>query len=219
MKRRKFVVFTTICILSLMTSCDISAVILGNSNTAQSGDLLFQDTFSDSTGGWDTWVENSSIIDYNTSGLRFYINEPHYNFWSRPKKEFRDVLVDVLATKVSGPDDNNFGLICRYKNRDNFYSFLISSDGYFGIMKVTDGQHELLSAQKLQYSEIIHQGGATNRLQAECNGSNLIFSVNGQKLAVVQDSDIPSGGIGLIAGTYDIPGVDILFDNFIVYQP
>ena len=96
---------------------------------AAPGEVLFSDTFSDDSGGWNTWTDNNSIVDYNSGGLRFYINEKDYNFWSRPQNDFQDVIVEVLATRISGTDDNHFGVICHYENRDNYYALVISSDG------------------------------------------------------------------------------------------
>ena len=95
---------------------------------------------------------------------------------------------------------------------------MISSDGYYGIIKILDGSYHLLNDHTLQYSEAIKQGGETNQIQALCSGSELTLKVNGEELASVQDSDISSGGVGLISGSYDTPGVDILFDNFVVYK-
>jgi hypothetical protein len=47
----------------------------------------------------------------------------------------------------------------------------------------------------------------------------LILWVNGQKLSVVRDGDFLHGDVGVIAGTNENAGVDILFDNFVVYNP
>ena len=47
-----------------------------------------------------------------------------------------DLKIDVDATKNSGQDDNDFGVICRYvKSNDvaSFYQFMVTSDGYVGI--------------------------------------------------------------------------------------
>ncbi len=202
-----------------MAGCDPTARIRYLFDPPQSGDILFEDDFS-LAGSWDVWNDTQSIVDYNSGGLRFYVNQPNYEYWSRPKRDFQDVLIDVDSTKVSGPDDNHFGVICRYKNRENFYAFLISSDGYFGIMKVIDNQYQLISHEQMEYSEVIQQGdGAQNQIKVECNGPNLSLSVNDQKLAVAYDTDFEWGGAGLIVGTYDMVGVDILFDNFLIRQP
>jgi hypothetical protein len=65
----------------------------------------------------------------------------------------------------------------------------------------------------------VRQGNATNHIQAECNGSTLRLVVNGQQLAETTDSDFTSGDAGLLAGSFENPGTDILFDNFIVREP
>jgi len=39
------------------------------------------------------------------------------------------------------------------------------------------------------------------------------------KIDEVKDTELVSGDVGLIAGTYNEPGTDIRFDNFIVRQP
>jgi hypothetical protein len=38
-------------------------------------------------------------------------------------------------------------------------------------------------------------------------------------VAVTDDSAFRSGDAGLIAGTFDEGGVEISFDNFVVYKP
>ena len=71
----------------------------------------------------------------------------------------------------------------------------------------------------MQPSEAIQQGGAQNTIRADCVGSTLSLYVNGQKLDEVQDTEFASGDVGLIAGSFDTPGTDIHFDNFVVTKP
>jgi hypothetical protein len=73
--------------------------------------------------------------------------------------------------------------------------------------------------EKMQTSDVIRQGQATNRIRATCNGSLLGLSVNGYDLVEVEDVDFTAGDVGLIAGTFETPGTDILFDNFKVLKP
>ena len=71
----------------------------------------------------------------------------------------------------------------------------------------------------MQRSDQIKTGADVNNLRADCNGDTLAFYVNGFKLAEVQDSTLTHGDLGLLAGTFDQPGVDIVFDNFVVLKP
>ncbi|MBI9045439.1 MAG: hypothetical protein JEZ06_13190 [Anaerolineaceae bacterium] len=184
-----------------------------------SGQAIYWDDFSDSSSGWETWNHNGAGVAYETGGLRFMVHEQYFDQWSRPGQIFDDLKVEVLSTKLSGPDNNNFGLICRYQDDKNFYAFLISSDGYHGIIKATEGHYEIISGGELRYSEVVLQGDAPNYLQAECVGDQLSFFVNGEMMSNVQDSDFSKGDVGLFAGTYEGSSVDILFDNFVVYAP
>jgi hypothetical protein len=129
------------------------------------------------------------------------------------------VIIEVDATKVAGPDDNDFGVICRYQDENNFYFFEISSDGYYSVGKYKENQLELIGMQQMQTSDAIRQGQATNRIRASCIGSLLSLSVNGHKLIEVEDIEFSTGDVGLIAGTFETPGTDILFDNFTVIKP
>jgi hypothetical protein len=127
------------------------------------------------------------------------------------------VGIDVDATKAGGPDKNEFGVICRYQDANNYYRFMISSDGYAVITRIKDGQRSYLSADKMQPSDAIHQGAATNHIRADCAGTTLTLEINQQKVASATDTSFSSGDVGLVAGTYETPGVNILFDNFSAY--
>lgn len=192
---------------------------LAASSAASSGDVLFQDDFSNPNSGWDVWSEGGSSVLYEEGGLRFRVNQSHFDFWSRPGKHYDNVCLAVNTTKLGGPDNNDFGLMCRYQDKENYYAFLVGSDGYQGIVKVQEGVYSILSGENLQYSEVIRQGSATNKIQAECIGTSLLLIVNGEPVAAVQDAQFGSGEIGLIAGTFETPGVDILFDDFVATEP
>ena len=209
----------SIIIWIIIAACSLDVYLpFGNQNYV-SGDLLFQDDFSNTDSGWDTWYENGSMIAYQEGGLRFFVNESHYDYFSSPGKVFDNVKIDVDATRLDGPDDNDFGLICRFQDGNNFYAFLIGSDGYTGILKVLNGNYIMISADGMEFSSSIVSGRNVNHLTALCTGSNLVFWVNGEKLYDIQDSDFARGDVGLIAGTREVPGVDIFFDNFTVFMP
>ncbi len=186
---------------------------------AQSGDVLFWDDFSNPDSGWDTWSDDGSLVAYQDGGLRIFIAQPHYDYWSRPGRRFEEVRLAVEAVKLDGADDNHFGLLCGYQDARNYYSFLISSDGYAGIVKVKDGAAQIISDAVMTYSEVIRQGDATNFIGADCDGGVLVMHVNGFRLFETSDSDYRGGEIGVIAGSYRFPGVDILFKNFVASKP
>ena len=185
------------------------------SNTPAPGTLLFHDDFSDPTSGWRLWTSEDAVIDYADETLQFLINKPNYDYWSLPGKSYADVVLAVDATLVGGPMDNDYGILCRMQDDYNFYAFLISSDGYGGIIKVKDGLYQVLNSETgLEYGDMIAQGQATNAIRADCTGSTLTLYVNHTKFLEVTDNDFQAGDVGLMAGSYSQPGVDIRFDNF-----
>ena len=220
--KNRYHILTVVLILTIITlACQFGSDTSGNSTPeSEITEVLFQDDFSDNSGNWYTFVDDSGITDYENEGFRITINETNAYHWTNPDMEFTDTLIEVEATKLGGPEENDFGIICRYQDENNFYFFTISSDGYFGIAKIVDGTESLVGMEELGFDEeAINAGESTNLVGAECVGTTLTLFANGKKLAEASDSDFSSGDIGLIASTYEESGTDILFDNLKVWLP
>ncbi len=190
-----------------------------NQSAEVPSDVLFQDDFSDPSSGWDRVNEVEGITDYANGVYRILVSTENTDVWANPGLNFSDAIAEVEATKVGGPDDNDLGLICRYQDESNFYFFIISSDGFYGIARVLDGEQELVGLDNMEYSEAINQGNSTNLLRAECVGETLTLFVNDQQVFQTTDTQFSSGDVGLIAGTFEVAGADIHFDNFVVRRP
>lgn len=187
---------------------------------AQPGSILFQDDFASNTNQWDVWSGNDgSKVVIEDQTLHIVVQELQYDYWSLASGEYSDTRMDVTAAKLGGSDDNDFGIICRYQDKDNYYALLISSDGYAGILKVKHGDYTLLGTGFMEYNENIRKGDAVNLLRAECIGNSFTLYANGTKLIEALDTDMQQGRVGVIAGTTNSAGTSIYFDNFIVYQP
>ncbi len=194
------------------------------STPAPKAKILFQDDFSDTGSGWDRVKDdNGSLTDYVDGRYRILVNEDQTDIWANPGKNFDgDVVVSVDAVRNSGPEDNDFGVICRYQDADNYYFFVISNDGYAAIGKVVNGEQKLLNKEgKMVPSDKLPQGkGVTYHIVASCIGDVLTLTVNGKRIMTVKDGSLaPTGDVGLLAGTFDKKGTDILFDNFVVRRP
>jgi hypothetical protein len=185
----------------------------------QSG-VLFSDDFSDTSSGWDQVDEASKVTDYANGGYRMWLTDTQYDIWANPYKNFSGyVSVEVDATLVAGPENNDFGIQCNYQDVDNFYFGLISSDGYAVIGKVEAGSSTYLSADQMQPVAGINSGSTPNRIRFDCNNGELTLYANGNQVAyVAYDSSFTGGDVGLQVGTFDQGGVDMLFDNFVVTQ-
>jgi hypothetical protein len=220
----RFIVMKSIVLVSVISvliwfqaACVMTPAI--GEEIASSGAVLFKDDFSDPNSGWMQGEDEFGKTEYLDGSFRILVNSDVTGKVSIPRLFFTDVIVEVDATKVAGPDDNDYGIICCYQDDNNFYFLEISSDGYYSIGKYKENQLQLLGMEQMQTSDVIRQGQATNRIQATCIGSVLSLSVNGQKLFETEDVDFSAGDVGLIAGTFETPGTDILFDNFKVIKP
>lgn len=183
---------------------------------------LFSDDFTDPLSGWDRFQNDTGVTDYSNVGYLIYIRKANIIKWANPSGPFpNNVRIEVDASMAAGPEDNAFGLICRYQDPDNFYYFYISSDGFGGIGRKQAGQYNIISSSdgSLQQINGVNLGVAANHLRADCIDSTLTLYVNETQVAETTDSSFPAGNVGVIARTYDEGGTDIRFNNFNVYRP
>jgi len=189
--------------------------------------VLYKDDFTDTSTGWPSISDTDGITDYDAGAYRIRVDTigsggQGMDMWSHPGQDLRgDVRVEVDATKIGGPDNNDMGVLCRYTKTDgafNFYYFMITSDGYIGIAKMKNSNSELISAKEMTESSAIKKT-STNHIRADCIGNKLTLYVNDEQVASATDSDFTGGDIGVIAGTFDTPGTDIHFTHFIVTKP
>jgi hypothetical protein len=215
----KRIIFSLLLVILLSACSVLDSVFPKTTEIPPSGTVLFSDTFSSAESGWDTWNQNGSYVIYQADGLRFFVDKPHLDFYSKPGYTFRDVRIEVEAIKIGGPDNNTFGVICRMQDEKNFYAFVISSDGYAGIIKVVEGDYLLINSESMEFAPSVRQGEAINYLVVTCQYNFLKLDINGENQFSIQDNSFTQGDVGLIAGSFEEPGVDIFFDNLTVFQP
>jgi hypothetical protein len=182
------------------------------------GTVLFQDDFTSTATGWDRLQDPRYDADYVEGSYRIVIHESNLNVWSTPGLELRDVIIRASAVKTAGPDDNSFGLLCRYRNPNNFYFLLVSSDGYAGIGQVLDGKREMLTGDAMLPSPAGPLSGDV-LVEASCVADSLALKVD--EILIVQASSqaLAEGDVGVIAATYGQGGLEVRFDDFAVVQP
>jgi hypothetical protein len=204
----------------LLSACQSSPIPgLISELVARPGDALFWDDFSGTSGNWPQVAGANGSLGVVLGAYRIQVLSTHYEVVATPGRAFRDVQVEADATRQAGPLQNLFGLVCRSSHAKEFYFFAISSDGYYALGKNINGQTTLLGQEMMAYNANIIQGDNSNHLRLDCIGQTLTGSVNGQVIASSTDADLTSGEAGLLAGALDTPGVDVVFDNFVIYKP
>jgi hypothetical protein len=157
---------------------------------------------------------------------------------------FRDFDLQVTTIAESGPLNNSFGVVFRQLDPQTYYTFYISSDGYYSVWYESAEASTRLSDWIA--SDVIQQGvdGARNTIRVIADGDTFSFLVNGQQLDLcipddpagqstmaagecvdgslqptLTDTRLPYGQIGLILAPIASGEQAIAFDNVVVRSP
>jgi hypothetical protein len=180
--------------------------------------LPWADDFSNPASGWRAESDSSAEVGYSDGGMRILVKVPNSLAWASAGRALSDLYLTVEATQIAGPDDNEYGVMARMQDPQHFYRFSISGDGYYLVSKY-DGQEWKPLGTDWTPSDAIHPGAATNLLGVVCQGAQLTFLVNGVQLAQVEDKSYSRGDIGLYAGSFFEPNVEVQFDSLRVEKP
>lgn len=186
------------------------------------GALFFDDFREDQDCGWILYNRSGASVEREGETLRLTTSQPGQIWWTNAGRNFDDLILTADIQHIDGPRDNAYGLICRYQSSENFYVFLISSDGYYAIGKYQSGNTQinyLNEGGEYVFSEAIDQESGINHVRASCIGNELSLSVNGVLLESVSDPTFVTGDIGLAASTFEPGALEIAYDNVRAIAP
>ncbi len=186
------------------------------------GGTLLQDDFSDPNSGWEIGDYAEGNVGYGDGFYYVTAEREGGAMWGLANQDFADVVIDVDATQVSAPpnDNNAYGVKCRVQpggTGGDGYALMISGDGFYSIQIIQEGDYDALVAWTA--SDAINQGNATNHIRAVCEETYLALYVNGQLLAEADDATYMSGDISLMAATLEPEMTEVHFDNIVVTTP
>ena len=129
--------------------------------------------------------------------------------WSAMNFAFDNFVLDVEASKVAGPDDNGVFVVFRMEDRENYYRFDVSSDGFYSLFKTRGGVPEIVS--DFAPSDAIVTGSGLNRIRIIAEGDTFRFLVNDTPLPLCVNSDPAVQPIPLYQdGTLDCLGGELV---------
>lgn len=209
----------TVSVLSLSAACASPTP-----TPLPPGGVILQDDFSDVNSGWDRHVGSEITTDYTDGRYVITVEQVNVDAWGLAGLDLNDMQITAEAAYVDGPLDNAFGVVCRYSrvnDQNNFYFFLVSSDGYYAMGKVVQDERTFLNPARdfEPLNALTGDPAALINLQATCQGRTLQFTVNGTPVGGFEDDALTHGDVGLIAGTFNEVGIQIAFDNVRVTQP
>lgn len=245
-KRNRVFIGSIAGLIMLACACPVSGLIPGGGETPTPGlpfvpvteeppateavvpsNVFFSDDFSGSSDEMETYSGETGDAGVENGVYVVRTRDSNTWEWGRSASEFTDTVVDVDATVVSAPSNNNngFGVYCRVAQSDDGsidgYMLAISADGFYSIQIFTPDEFKTLV--DWTKSGAIKQGSQTNHIRATCSGSELTLEVNGTLVgSAATPADGPaSGAIALVAVSFEDaePSTEIHFDNLVVSQP
>ena len=180
---------------------------------------VYQETFDDA----EAWMagegaEADGIISDGSYEMILGADTFDEQFWASGGRNFADAVFEVDATPLEGTEDNGYGMLFRVNpDREDFYLFKVSSDGYVFIALCTEGcvQQQVLVDQDWFESQTVNQGfNTTNNLRVVAVGPELSFFVNDTEVGRAADGTLKNGDIGLFGETFAPGGLRVSFDNF-----
>ena len=215
--RYRIVRFLLLVLLLLLSACSdgtgsAAEVVLP---TLASDAILFQDDFSNPKSGWDRASQGGNSTDYADGKYPITLSTPQQDIWANPYQYFdQDIIVEVDVWQNPSTVQAAYGIICGYSDVNNFYALTIGGGEYVEIFRYQQGKRLTLYSAE-------NQAGIDpeyNHLKAECASSALRLWVNGSLIAEVEALEVPYGDVGLIVSSFDEANVEILFDNFVVWN-
>lgn len=184
----------------------------------RAGEALLQEGFRLDEDRWSMDSTDDARFEILRRSFHITVNKPNWLAWSTYENaELSDFLVQTDVEAIRSTLDGNYGLIFRFRDNDNFYVFRISPRGTYSIMKLVDGEWTALVDWTT--SELIDtEEGAVNRLSVLAEDTFIVVAINGTVVAQTQDSDLASGAVALVGGTYEDPDVEVAFDNVNIWD-
>ena len=177
-------------------------------------ELYVQDDFTDETTGWPVVSEGSVLSGYHPpdyyhvqSGEAEHISTAYFG------GNFDNVGIETNVFVDSTDTENGnfrYGLIAR-RNGDNFYAFTVAPrSNKWAIIKASDAGLKTLDEGSIE--TLANSADNPDNLRVDASGNNLLFSINGELISVLNDSSYANGDIGFYVETFDESRAHIHYD-------
>ncbi len=172
--------------------------------------VVYQDSFTDTPDGW----LNDKNCSFKSDGYHIIGGNACLSP-SNVAPTNADIRVTVKA--VTTGQNTGYGIVLRRATPGNFYTFEITPDGQWGLVKYVNGNGSNVS--DFTSSSAINTGaGASNDLRVVVVGSTFTCYANGTQLGTVTDSTFATGRTGVVNDDTDAKS-EVIFTNFVVAQP
>lgn len=157
----------------------------------------------------------------HTEGYRLQLSGPHQRAWAITERQFDEFELEVTVRSLLPSEDVGYGLIYRYQDPGNFYTFAVGGDGYYTIEVTREGISTAL--RPWQQWPHVRRGAAANRLRVHCQAATCRFYVNDEFTteitAETTDDTFSGGSVGLWGQTFSDRALDVRFESVRLWSP
>jgi hypothetical protein len=183
--------------------------------SADTGELIFQDTF-DTSGPWAVGETEDSNVSVSGGVLLFTHKTPgsfSFRLVGKQSQDFHAEVTTALAKQCASGD--RYGLMFRVLDPSNYYAFVIECDGQYRFLRYVSGAATPIVDWTA--TPAIERGAQSiNTLAVTARGDTFEFSVNGTLLSTASDGIFASGRFGLLVGANATKDFTVVFDNLTV---
>lgn len=139
-------IFSTMAVLAGVYAVLTDIIELPLQET-RAGEFIFVTTFDSFNDEWDVYPgrDSSEIVTDEHDNPRLVVKlgsgQPEDGVYSLLNRKIRDFDLRVTTNQLISDAlyDNRYGVVFRYRDNFNYYSFEVSGDGWYRIIKVEDG--------------------------------------------------------------------------------
>ncbi|WP_460831193.1 hypothetical protein [Lysobacter humi (ex Lee et al. 2017)] len=122
-----------------------------------------------------------------------------------------DVEIGADLFMYAGIGAGASGVVCRFRDHDNYYAFVASGAPGWLILKVQGGKPTPIARGTLPKG--VMPGAVEGRLQARCEGDRLRMAFGGRVVGEARDATFATGKAGLIVMGEAAAGTSATFDD------
>lgn len=166
-----------------------------NKLTEKDPNLIFLDHFENNRKGWLLGETENRSINISDGVYRFKYKKESgtwmtWNDRINQRKDITNYNIEVIIRKISGNNNQGFGIIWNLINNKNFLSIKINGQGQYRVEKVDDGIKSVLVPWI--YNSILNSGNNDNLIEIKQLEKGVEIYINEKKVKSIDL--IPSEG-------------------------
>lgn len=179
------------------------------------GDVLLREEFDSSVlSNFREDDGEDSRYSFEDGGYVIEAKTTEMLVWALTDDEYDNVVITCDSAALPGSETVAAGLIFRYVDNENFYLFNISTNGFYTLEALVDGEWEILIDQT--QSDAID--AVNNQLRVALDGERIALYVNGELLEETSDDRFERGNVAIAVNSFEeAPGI-IRFDNLVIAE-